>query len=89
MFQGLGDWHCEKALIMKEQADMLASSEAGKTDTESSAVEVGQVWERRNGSRITIERVDRGYADYWLATGSKPQFRSIALENFKRYRRIL
>jgi hypothetical protein len=59
-----------------------------ETSTPTPVVEVGQVWERKNGTRFTIERVDPGYADYWLASGSKPQYRSIALENFKRYRLI-
>lgn len=44
----------------------------------------GQVWERANGTRFQIESLRRGYAYYWLSTGSRPQFRSIALANLLR-----
>ena len=57
----------------------------------SGAVHVcaGQTWERRNGTRFVISHVDLKYAHYWLAEGSKPQYRHIALENFaKRYRQV-
>jgi hypothetical protein len=52
-------------------------------------IRVGQVWQRFDGTRFTIERIERGQAVYWLSKGSKPQYRSISLENLqKRYRRI-
>jgi hypothetical protein len=40
---------------------------------------VGQVWERRNGTRFKIDHFTPGYAHYWLELGSRPQFRSIRL----------
>ena len=52
-------------------------------------VKVGQVWERRDGSRFRIDHFTPGYAHYWLETGSRPQFRSIRLELLvKRYRHV-
>ena len=41
---------------------------------------MGDIFERRNGSRLTIEYFTPGYAHYRLAKGSNPQFRSIRLE---------
>ena len=43
-------------------------------------VRVGQTWERADGSRFKIEHVNAFYATYWLAAGSRPQYRSIRLE---------
>jgi hypothetical protein len=43
-------------------------------------VRVGQVWERRDGSRVTIDYIERGYARYWLATGSRPQYRDVRID---------
>lgn len=40
----------------------------------------GQVWERRNGSRFTIENIRGNYAYYWLSSGSRPQSRSIRID---------
>ncbi len=50
----------------------------------------GQVWTRRNGSQFIIERSDERFAYYWLEAGSRPQFRSIALDRLKPpvYRRL-
>ena len=44
---------------------------------------VGQIWQRRDGTIFEIEKIRAGYVVYWLATGSRPQFRQIALENLK------
>jgi hypothetical protein len=41
---------------------------------------VGQVWERHDGSRFRIESRNREYIYYWLATGSKPQYRGIRID---------
>ncbi len=84
----MNDWQYEKRLIMQEQKESLAlaDDQAGKTDAVLPAV--GEVWQRRDGSRFTIEKVGNGYAIYWLASGSKPQYRTISFENFKRYRRV-
>jgi hypothetical protein len=43
-------------------------------------IKVGQVWVRRDGSRFEIEHIGGGYVDYWLATGSRPQYRSIRID---------
>ena len=43
-------------------------------------VKVGQVWQRKDGSRVTLERVARGYATYYLTTGSRPQFRDVRID---------
>lgn len=40
----------------------------------------GQMWERPNGTRFKIDHVDLKYAYYWLAAGSKPQYRSVRLD---------
>ena len=42
--------------------------------------EPGQWWKRKNGTLFKIERVAQWY---WLNAGSKPQYRSIRLENLK------
>lgn len=52
-------------------------------------VGIGEVWQRRNGSTFTIEKVQRGFVRYYLSAGSRPQFREIAIDNpLKRYRRV-
>lgn len=50
----------------------------------------GQIFERKDGTQFIIERTDERFAWYWLQAGSRPQFRSIALERLKSpaYRRI-
>lgn len=48
---------------------------------------VHTIWQRRDGSIFEIERLDGRYAWYWLASGSRPQFRSIEIERLnRRYR---
>jgi hypothetical protein len=50
----------------------------------------GDIWIRRNGTRFKIDHVDLKYAYYWLAQGSKAQYRSVRLELLtKRYRKEL
>lgn len=48
-----------------------------------SEVKASQVWQRRDGSRFTIDHCTLGYAHYWLDRGSKPQFRSINIDRLK------
>ncbi len=40
----------------------------------------GQIWARANGTTFTIDKIDEKYAYYWLAAGSRPQYRSIRLD---------
>ncbi len=47
------------------------------------SIQVGDIFERRDGGRLTIQYIAPGYAHYWLARGSKPQFRSIRLERLQ------
>ena len=53
---------------------------------------VGQIWERYDGTTFKIEKIENGYASYWLSSGSHPQFRSIRLDRLtgpaRNYRRI-
>lgn len=53
---------------------------------------VGAIFERADGSRFTIEKQDGKYVYYWLSAGSRPQFRSIAIERLlgpaRNYRRV-
>lgn len=49
---------------------------------------LGSTWMRKNGSTFTVERVERGYAVYWLADGSKPQFRGIRVDRLNNYQRV-
>lgn len=44
---------------------------------------VGAIWRRRDGSTFTVERADSRYVWYWLADGSRPQFRSVAVERLE------
>lgn len=56
-----------------------ALTPAPKTSS-SPGVMVGQVWERRDGSRVTLEHVRGEYASYYLTSGSRPQFRSVRID---------
>jgi hypothetical protein len=47
------------------------------------SMQVGDIFERRNGSRLMIEYFTPGYAHSWLARGSKPQFRYIGFERLQ------
>lgn len=53
---------------------------------------VGQRWRRRDGSTFKIESVKGNYVWYWLASGSRPQIRSVRkdllLRNYKRVRTV-
>lgn len=48
----------------------------------SPIVRVGQTWERHDGSRFVISKIQNGYVWYWLSRGSRPQFRQIRLDRF-------
>jgi hypothetical protein len=53
-------------------------------------VKVGQTWERKDGSRVTLDHIGRGYATYWLASGSRPQFRDVRIDILlKRWKLVL
>lgn len=49
---------------------------------------VGFVFERSDGTRFLVEKQDGQFVYYWLAAGSRPQFRSVAIENLHRYKRV-
>ena len=50
------------------------------TTLKAADVKVGQVWQRKDGSRVTLEHVARGYATYYLAAGSRPQLRDVRID---------
>jgi hypothetical protein len=57
-------------------------------------VERGQLWERRNGTRVMIERIvpaatHEGFAEYYLAAGSRPQFRQIRIDRLLKTFKLL
>ena len=43
-------------------------------------VKAGQVWQRKDGSQVTLEYVRGKYATYYLSTGSRPQLRDVRLD---------